>query len=63
MIEAVKKRGIIVGVYLGIRRLCRCNPWNKNGWGYDPVPEKKSKQKEKQNDKLIIRSDLVSGGK
>ena len=43
MIEAVKKRGVIVGVWLGTKRLCRCNPWNKNAIGYDPVPEKEGK--------------------
>jgi len=41
MIEAVKKRGVFSGVWLGIKRICRCNPWNKNAFGYDPVEEKK----------------------
>jgi putative membrane protein insertion efficiency factor len=45
MIEAVKKRGIIVGIWLGVKRICRCNPWNKNAFGYDPVPEKPKKEK------------------
>lgn len=33
--EAVKKYGAIRGLFLGIKRLTRCNPLNKGG--YDPV--------------------------
>lgn len=36
MIEAIKKRGPFVGLYLGIKRILRCNPWG--GHGHDPVP-------------------------
>lgn len=36
MIEAIKKRGPIVGIYLGVKRIIRCNPWG--GHGHDPVP-------------------------
>ncbi|MGI6717969.1 MAG: membrane protein insertion efficiency factor YidD [Bacteroidales bacterium] len=35
-IEALKKHGIFKGGYLSIRRILRCNPWNKGG--DDPVP-------------------------
>jgi putative membrane protein insertion efficiency factor len=48
MIDAVRKRGIIVGMWLGIKRICRCNPWNKNAFGYDPVPEKAARKKESE---------------
>ncbi|MDR1917743.1 MAG: membrane protein insertion efficiency factor YidD [Christensenellaceae bacterium] len=61
MIEAVKKRGIFVGVWLGVKRICRCNPWNKNAWGYDPVPEKKSKEKSKKREEE--NDELAVGGK
>ena len=36
MIDAVRKHGVLKGVYFGVRRLLRCHPWG--GCGYDPVP-------------------------
>ena len=36
-IEALKKYGLIKGLYLTTIRIFKCNPWNKN-CGYDPVP-------------------------
>lgn len=36
MIEAIEKRGL-VGVFLGIYRILRCNPFSKGG--FDPVPD------------------------
>ena len=35
-IEALEKRGIIVGTALTVWRILRCNPFSKGG--YDPVP-------------------------
>lgn len=37
MIEAIEKHGPLKGLYLGTRRILRCNPWG--GCGYDPVPD------------------------
>ncbi|MBR6754581.1 MAG: membrane protein insertion efficiency factor YidD [Clostridia bacterium] len=39
-IEAIEIHGAIVGVFLALYRILRCNPFNKN-CGYDPVPKKK----------------------
>lgn len=35
MVEAIEKRGAIIGVTKGTWRILRCNPWTKGG--YDPV--------------------------
>lgn len=40
-IEALEKRGLIVGLLLTVWRILRCNPFCKGG--YDPVPNKVKK--------------------
>ncbi len=40
MIEALQIHGLLKGLYLGIKRLLRCNPFNKKEYRYDPVPKK-----------------------
>tara|TARA_B100002052_G_C15780053_1_gene551143 strand:- start:144 stop:356 length:213 start_codon:yes stop_codon:yes gene_type:complete len=36
-IEAMKRFGIIKGIFLTVKRLLRCNPLG--GKGYDPIPK------------------------
>lgn len=40
MIEALEIHGFIKGLYLGIKRLIKCNPLAKKEYIYDPVPKK-----------------------
>lgn len=42
MIDAVRTRGAIVGVGLGLWRLARCNPMIAGG--YDPVPVRRQRR-------------------
>jgi hypothetical protein len=35
-LQACEKHGAIRGGWLGIKRICRCQPWG--GSGFDPVP-------------------------
>ncbi len=37
MIEAVRRFGVFKGLFLGFKRLGRCQPMSKGG--FDPVPE------------------------
>ena len=41
MIEAIREWGPIKGVWLGLKRIGRCQPWG--GFGDDPVPENPKK--------------------
>lgn len=44
-IEALQVHGVLKGGWLSIKRILSCNPWG--GSGYDPVPEKTEKNKDK----------------
>ncbi len=42
-IEAIEKKGLIVGIVMAVKRILRCNPWG--GSGIDMVCEKDVKNK------------------
>ena len=42
MIESLETYGLLKGLYLGIKRLLKCNPFTKKQYIYDPVPKKKT---------------------
>lgn len=39
--DALRKHGVLKGLYLALRRITRCHPWHPGG--VDPVPEKTAK--------------------
>ena len=40
-LEALKKHGLVLGMYYSITRISKCHPWGDSG--HDPVPSKKLK--------------------
>lgn len=42
MIDALEEYGALRGTFMGIKRILRCNPFNKN-YGYDPVKRRNVK--------------------
>ena len=39
MTQAIQQHGAARGVWLGLKRLCRCHPFHSGG--FDPVPTRK----------------------
>ena len=42
-LRAINNHGVVLGIFMGIWRILRCNPFSKGG--YDPVPENNFKLK------------------
>ncbi|MCD8286619.1 MAG: membrane protein insertion efficiency factor YidD [Clostridia bacterium] len=43
MLRSINNIGVICGIFAGLWRLLRCNPFSRGG--YDPAPESKHKYK------------------
>lgn len=52
-IEAIETHGVAKGVYLGAKRICRCNPWCEGG--HDPVPGKRKPETDLSGDSSQLR--------
>ena len=46
-IQALEKRGFLIGTLLGVMRIFRCQPFGSSGW--DPVPEKGLRNPKRRN--------------
>jgi len=50
--DAIRMHGVFRGIYLGLRRIVRCHPFNPGG--YDPVPQ------DERADAVARRKDDIS---
>ena len=46
--EAIEMYGVFLGGWLALKRILRCNPFNKNAYGFDPVPVGRYGKRKKQ---------------
>ncbi|MGF1752316.1 membrane protein insertion efficiency factor YidD [Vibrio makurazakiensis] len=46
-LEALKAHGFVKGSWLSGKRLLKCQPLNKKGWTYDPVPPVQKQDRDK----------------
>jgi putative membrane protein insertion efficiency factor len=46
-IEALQQHGMVRGLWLGLKRILKCQPFHPGG--YDPVPERKDKPPKREN--------------
>ena len=60
-IEAINEYGSLKGSYLAIKRILRCNPFNKKS-GYDPVPKRSDTMKKLKMFLLPIIAMLLFSG-
>ena len=47
-IDALRQHGMLSGLWLGLKRICKCHPFHSGG--YDPVPPKDSSLKRENNE-------------
>ena len=49
MIDAINEWGVIKGIFIGLKRICKCHPWGPHG--HDPVPINQIKKNESKTKK------------
>ncbi len=55
MVQAILLHGAARGIWLGVKRLCRCAPWHPGG--YDPVPGTDTSSPAAQTDAVVAETD------
>jgi len=56
MVEAVRLHGALAGTWLGLKRICRCQP--RGGCGWDPVPPKREPDRSRAEQPASCRCHL-----
>ena len=46
-IDALQQHGMVRGLWLGFKRICKCHPFHPGG--HDPVPERENKFTKREN--------------
>ncbi len=55
MYQAINRYGIIHGLWLGVKRIVRCHPWNPGGTDNVPAREAPSNKYQASNNIQIIK--------